>query len=123
MRKKVDNRRSKAQRFREIEQALTEAGWLGLRVAGVASKIGKSKSYTHKLLLEMVDGGLVERRIEYTDNDNFFVNYCYYQLPLFDSVLAGSSYDGLKGECTMCGIDFSGSADGMCSSCRQVWNG
>lgn len=86
MAKKVTDRRSKEQRFREIEQHLKEAGYLGLRVAGVAKRMGKSKSYAHKLLLEMVDSGLIERRIEYTDTDTFFVNYCYYQLSMFEDL-------------------------------------
>jgi len=83
MRKKVTDRRSKESRFREIESHLISAGWGGLRVAGVAKAIGKSKSYTHKLLLEMVDAGYVERQIEYAEGQRFNVNYVYYQLPLF----------------------------------------
>lgn len=29
----------------------------------------------------------------------------------------------LSAECTMCGKEFGGSSDGMCSHCRTVWNG
>jgi hypothetical protein len=93
-----------------------------------------SKTYAHKLVSEMVNEGLVERRIEYTDSDHYFVNYVYYQLELpFDGSIQEerfSSYldsvsddDMLIAECTMCGKEFAGSVDGMCASCRQVWNG
>lgn len=121
--KKVKERKSKQQRFREIEHVLQSAGVCGMRVSSVAHHAGIAKSYAHKLLTEMVDAGLIERHIQYEDSDKFYVNYCYYQLPLFDQIGINTDYDGLNGECTMCGKDFSGSADGMCSSCRQVWNG
>jgi len=85
MRKKVTERRSKEHRFREIEAHLQSAGQGGMRVAGVANAIGKSKSYAHKLLLEMVDLGLIQREVTYTDTDTFFVNYVYYQLALWDN--------------------------------------
>jgi len=122
MRKKVTDRRSKDQRFREIEQALIEAGHLGLRVAGVAKKLGKSKSYAHKLLLEMVDYGLIERRVEYTDSDTFFVNYCYYQLPLFCEMDSGISHfenpptdnQFLAWECEDCGTLSDGATCSIC---------
>lgn len=122
MNKKVTDPRNKAHRYGEIARVLIQAGWVGMRVAGVANAIGKSKSYTHKLLLEMVEAKLITRQVEYADGQHFNVNYCYYQLPLFENGI-NNHYDGLNGECTMCGKDFSGSADGMCSSCRQVWNG
>lgn len=84
MKKSARNNKSKLSRFREIESVLQDAGWVGLRVAGVARAISVTKSYAHQLLVQMVDEGLIERRIEYTNSDTFFVNYCYYQLELWD---------------------------------------
>lgn len=122
MKNKVSERGSKAQRFLEIAKHLENAGQVGMRVAGVARAIQKSKSYTHKLLSEMVNFGLIEKEVTYTDSDVFHVNYVYYQLPLWLGDGNFSGWDGITGECSNCGKDMVGER-GMCSSCRQVWNG
>lgn len=93
MKKQATPNKDRQTHYRAIEAALLQAGWGGLRVAGVAKAISLSKSYAHKLLSELVEIGYVTKNFEPDNKGNYFVNYRYYQLPISLSGLT-EEYDG-----------------------------
>jgi len=122
MAKKTVERKTKEERFREIEQVLVISGEHGKRIAAIAKELGISKSYAHGLLIEMVHKGLLERAIKDNDDGSYHVNYRYYQLPLWDTSLPyfpeekteTSDNQFLAWECEDCGTLSDGATCSIC---------
>lgn len=113
--------------YEPIYRSLESTGEKGVTVAQLARAIRRSKSTTWNAVNEMVDRELV-KRVETPQGNQFKrVTYHYFQLSLFPQYADKHTWQdeagGLSCECTMCGVEFGGSSDGFCSSCRQVWYG